>query len=206
VHDRRVPNSGSDLPVEQAFTVPQGGPSEASPPSRIVTDILVTVGTARRAPLPPYGLMAVKHHYDAQLAASEEHVARAAGRIWWICSNPAPRSFALTLIGLKTILNAPGCICCPGIWEEIAMKAASLFVAGLAVAILSIAPANAQKRNDGCNENTWRPLTGEPCPTIKPSSYVECTVTYRKLGWKGSEREWCEAAEQPKRPAQPVAR
>jgi hypothetical protein len=88
------------------------------------------------------------------------------------------------------------------------MKISSLFfVAGLAVAILSIAPANAQKRNDGCNQNTWRPLTsGEPCPTIKPTSYVECTETYRKLGWKGTEREWCEAAEQPKRSAQPIAR
>ena len=88
------------------------------------------------------------------------------------------------------------------------MKVSSLFfVAGLAVAILSLAPANAGKKNDGCSETTWRPISsGEPCPTIKPSSYAECTETYRKLGWKGSEREWCDAAEQPKPSAHTVAR
>jgi hypothetical protein len=88
------------------------------------------------------------------------------------------------------------------------MKVSSLFfVAGLAAAILSVAPANAEKRNGGCSETTWRPISsGEPCPTIKASSYEECALAYRKLGWRGSEREWCDAAEQPKRSAQPVAR
>ena len=86
------------------------------------------------------------------------------------------------------------------------MKAPLLLVAGLALAVSSNAPAHAGKRSDGCNENTWRPVTLEPCPTIKPSSYTECTETYRKLGWKGSEREWCDAAEQPKPSAHTIAR
>ncbi len=88
------------------------------------------------------------------------------------------------------------------------MKISSLFfVAGLTVAILSIAPANAEKKNDRCSETTWRGISSEEtCPAIKPSSYEECAMTYRKLGWKGSEREWCDAAEPPKPSARPVTR
>jgi hypothetical protein len=86
------------------------------------------------------------------------------------------------------------------------VKASLLLVAGLALAISSIAPANAGRRNDGYNENTWWPISGEPCPIIKPSSYVECVTEYKKLGWKGSEREWCDAAEQPKQSTRPAAR
>jgi hypothetical protein len=87
-----------------------------------------------------------------------------------------------------------------------ALKASLVLVAGLAVMIASNAPTKAGARNDGCNENTWRPISGEPCPKIKPSSYTECTEAYRKLGWKGSEREWCDAAEQPKPSARSIAR
>jgi hypothetical protein len=88
-----------------------------------------------------------------------------------------------------------------------AMKVSSrFFVAGLAVAFLSIAPANAEKKNGGCSDTTWRSLSSpELCPTIKAASYEECAANYRKLGWRGNEREWCEAAGQAK-PAKPAAR
>jgi hypothetical protein len=80
------------------------------------------------------------------------------------------------------------------------MKASLLLVVGLAFAVSSIAPANAGKRIDRCNETTWRPAA-EACPTVKPSSYTECVENYRKLGWKGSEREWCDMAEQQLKPS-----
>jgi len=88
------------------------------------------------------------------------------------------------------------------------MKVSSLFfVAGLAVAILSVAPANAEKKNAACSNTTWRTLSSpDLCPTIKAASFEECTANYRKLGWKGNEREWCDAAVAPKQSTQPVAR
>jgi hypothetical protein len=89
-----------------------------------------------------------------------------------------------------------------------AMKVSStFFVAGLAVAIFSIAPANADKKNGGCYNTTWRSLSSpDLCPTIKASSFEECAAAYRQLGWRGNEREWCDAAVPSKQSAQPVAR
>ncbi len=75
-----------------------------------------------------------------------------------------------------------------------------------ALAIITIAPANAEKRNDGCNETDWVSLSADPCPPVRGSSYVECISIYRKLAWAGSEREWCRAAEQPRKAAQPATR
>jgi hypothetical protein len=56
-----------------------------------------------------------------------------------------------------------GTIGCPGIWEKMAMKASSLFVAGPAVAILSIAPANAEKNQKKCTGSTWPAISAVPC-------------------------------------------
>jgi hypothetical protein len=84
------------------------------------------------------------------------------------------------------------------------MKGSLLLVVGFVLAFSSNLPANAAgKRSDGCNENTWRPISGEPCPTIKQTTYTDCIAEYKRLGWRGSEREWCDAAEPPKqlRPA-----
>jgi hypothetical protein len=55
------------------------------------------------------------------------------------------------------------------------MKTPSLFVASLAVAILSIAPANAGKK-----ENNEKPAS---YADKKPASYAECTALARKQGW-----------------------
>jgi|GraSoi2013_100cm_1033763.scaffolds.fasta_scaffold25529_3 hypothetical protein len=77
------------------------------------------------------------------------------------------------------------------------MKATSLFVAGLAVAIWSIAPANAEKNENNqnhpkCSTTTWPVHSATPClgPNFHPASYVECTTTATKMGWRASDAWW----------------
>jgi hypothetical protein len=76
-----------------------------------------------------------------------------------------------------------------------AMKAASLFVAGLAVAISSIAPANADKNENnkiiyGCSVTTWPSISALQCSKPKATSYVECTKMVTQNGWRGSDAWW----------------
>lgn len=72
------------------------------------------------------------------------------------------------------------------------MKASSLFVAGLAVAIISIAPANAYNPQPGCSTTTGV-TSGVPCTPQtgwKPVSYVECTAHLREQGWRDNVGWW----------------
>jgi hypothetical protein len=62
------------------------------------------------------------------------------------------------------------------------MKVASLFVAGLAVAISSIAPANAAQ--DKCSSTTWPMISAVQCAKPRTTSYVACHEAVRKLGWE----------------------
>jgi hypothetical protein len=71
------------------------------------------------------------------------------------------------------------------------MKASSLFVASLAVAITSIAPANAEDCR--CTTTTWPGFSAAPCGcarTQKVSSYAECTTAGMKTGARGPEVWW----------------
>jgi hypothetical protein len=79
------------------------------------------------------------------------------------------------------------------------MKASSLFVAGLAVAILSIAPASAEKRvasttltttTGNCSTTTWPTVSPVPCTKPSAHSYVECATMVRKLGVEPSGAWW----------------
>ncbi|WP_425115084.1 hypothetical protein [Bradyrhizobium sp.] len=75
------------------------------------------------------------------------------------------------------------------------MKVASLFVASLAVAILSIAPANAetnQKSQDNykCSTTTWPVISPFQCNKPVARSYVECTTMVTQKGWRGSDAWW----------------
>jgi hypothetical protein len=51
------------------------------------------------------------------------------------------------------------------------MKAASLFIAGLAAATLSIDPANAEQK---CSGTTWPVVSPVPCTKPTATSYAEC--------------------------------
>jgi hypothetical protein len=62
--------------------------------------------------------------------------------------------------------------------EEMAMRASSLLVAGLAAAIVSIAPANAEigKKSAAVSQTTykaWNELT----------NYVDCKAFAKQYGW-----------------------
>jgi hypothetical protein len=83
---------------------------------------------------------------------------------------------------------------------EIAMKAVSLFVAGLAVAMLSIVPANAQSKpvttamattTGNCSTTTDFTVSPVPC-TAKPGfrNYVQCTEWLAKHGARASDGWW----------------
>lgn len=79
------------------------------------------------------------------------------------------------------------------------MNAMSLFVAGLAAAILSIAPANAAPANVpapkaaapwvGCSGSS-----GMHSPTCRNlgnwTTYAECMEAGLKIGWRGGENSW----------------
>jgi hypothetical protein len=74
---------------------------------------------------------------------------------------------------------------------KMAMKIASLFVAGLAVAIssiaiLSITPANAaqDKPQDKCSSTTWPMVSPVQCRKPRQTSYTACTDAVRKFGWE----------------------
>ena len=76
------------------------------------------------------------------------------------------------------------------------MKASSLFVAVLTVAILSIAPANAERNENnhkGCSATTWPTIAVVPClrtGKVHYSSYVECTRGATQIGWRASDAWW----------------
>jgi hypothetical protein len=79
------------------------------------------------------------------------------------------------------------------------MKTSSLFVVGLAVAALSIAPANAEKRSTipviatttgNCSTTTWPTVSPVQCAKPYGHSYVECTTLIRKLGVEPSGTWW----------------
>jgi hypothetical protein len=71
------------------------------------------------------------------------------------------------------------------------MKAPSFLVAGLAVTILSIAPANA---DDKCSSTTW-PVMSQ-CTTrptaykYAASTYLECKTKVAQTGWDPSAAWW----------------
>ena len=72
------------------------------------------------------------------------------------------------------------------------MKVA-LFVAGLAVAILSVSPASAEKvqtANKGCSSTTWPSISAEPCLRRKHANYTECKTRIMGQGWSASDAWW----------------
>jgi len=75
------------------------------------------------------------------------------------------------------------------------MKTSSLFVAGLAVAILSIAPANAEKsrKNEDsykCSTTTAPVISAVQCSKTVAPSYVDCTTRVKQGGWEPSFAWW----------------
>ena len=79
------------------------------------------------------------------------------------------------------------------------MKAALLFAAGLAVASLSIAPANAVTVNatPAKSAGPWVGCSGSSgmySPTCRNlgnwTSYADCTTAGLKIGWRGPENAW----------------
>jgi hypothetical protein len=79
------------------------------------------------------------------------------------------------------------------------MKAALLFVAGVAVAMLSIVPANAQNKpvstalattTGNCSTTTDFTVSPVPCTKTAARSYVECTARVAKNGGRSSDGWW----------------
>jgi hypothetical protein len=75
------------------------------------------------------------------------------------------------------------------------MKTASLFIAGLAVAFLSIAPASAEKNEKientcKCSTTTWPVISATQCNKPRATSYVECVKMVTDKGWRGSDAWW----------------
>ena len=75
------------------------------------------------------------------------------------------------------------------------MKTASFFIAGAAIAILSIASANAQTKTlatttGNCSTTTWPMVSTEPCTKPTAHSYVECTELVAKNGTRPSDAWW----------------
>jgi hypothetical protein len=68
------------------------------------------------------------------------------------------------------------------------MKTSSLFVAGLAVAILSIAPANAERKKDNKNNSDCAPSNCQG--KFKPTSYAECMALGNKRSWDANTASW----------------
>ena len=68
------------------------------------------------------------------------------------------------------------------------MKVASLFVAGLAVAISSITPANAAANK--CSSTTWPMVSAVQCAKPLTTSYSACQEMLRKKGWEHSSTWW----------------
>jgi hypothetical protein len=76
------------------------------------------------------------------------------------------------------------------------MKAASLFVAGLAVAILSIAPANAQTKPiapadlNKCSSTSYPAHSAVQCWKPTAANYTECVKILTDKGWRASDTWW----------------
>ena len=69
------------------------------------------------------------------------------------------------------------------------MKVASLLVAGLALAFLPIATANAEKIEDKwkCSSTTWPMVSPVQCAKPKAANYVECTRMVKEEGWSAGD-------------------
>ncbi|MEA2793175.1 MAG: hypothetical protein QOI87_555 [Bradyrhizobium sp.] len=75
------------------------------------------------------------------------------------------------------------------------MKAALLFVASVAVAILSIVPANAQSKylattTGNCSTTTDFTVSPVPCTKAGARNYVECTERVRQNGARSTDAWW----------------
>jgi hypothetical protein len=79
------------------------------------------------------------------------------------------------------------------------MKAASLFVAGLAVTMLSIVSANAQNKpvvaalattTGNCSTTTDFTVSPVPCTKAGARNYVECTERVAKNGGRSTDGWW----------------
>jgi hypothetical protein len=74
------------------------------------------------------------------------------------------------------------------------MRAALLFVAGVAVAILSTVPANAQNKYLATTTGECSTTTGVvspvPCTKATARSYVECTERVAKNGSRSTDAWW----------------
>lgn len=76
------------------------------------------------------------------------------------------------------------------------MKAASIFVAGLAVAVLSIAPAHAQGKPPAsvdlnkCSTTTYPANSAVQCWKPTAASYTECVKILTDKGWRASDTWW----------------
>jgi hypothetical protein len=68
------------------------------------------------------------------------------------------------------------------------MKTSSLFVAGLAVAILSIAPANADANK--CSTTTYPVNSAVQCWKPTAANYAECVKILTDKGWRGPDTWW----------------
>jgi hypothetical protein len=95
----------------------------------------------------------------------------------------------------RTIVRAGMAFCCPAKSEEMAMRAASLFFAGPAVAIISVAPANAEKNTKvedtyKCSTTTWPVISAFQCNKPVATSYVECVKMVTDKGWRSSNAWW----------------
>jgi hypothetical protein len=69
------------------------------------------------------------------------------------------------------------------------MKGASLFVAGLAVATLSIAPANAADPNK-CSVTTYPVNSAVQCWKPTAANYAECVKIITDHGWRATDAWW----------------
>jgi hypothetical protein len=74
------------------------------------------------------------------------------------------------------------------------MRAALLFVAGVAVAVLSTVPANAQGKYLATTTGECSTTTGVvspvPCTKATARSYVECTERVTKNGSRSTDAWW----------------
>jgi hypothetical protein len=77
------------------------------------------------------------------------------------------------------------------------MKTSLLLVAGLAIAVLSIAPANADWRTPrtasasvGCSGGVWPSLSTSCKNWGNYKTYAECTTDGVKNGWRSADVWW----------------
>jgi hypothetical protein len=78
------------------------------------------------------------------------------------------------------------------------MKAAPLIVAGLAVAIFLIAPANARSKPiaptnadlNKCSTTSYPAHSAVQCWTPTTTTYAECVKAWTNKGWRASDVWW----------------